>query len=53
MKAKISNDFIDQVLIFTLINKGYIKETLTKEYQRKLDADMAELDEEINNWKMI
>ena len=43
MKAKISNEFIDQILILTLINKAYIKETLQREYQKKLDAEISEL----------
>jgi len=37
MKAVISNEAIDQVLLLTLINKAYIKETLWKEYQKQLD----------------
>ena len=48
MKAKISNEFIDQMLIFTLINKGYIKETLQKEYQKKLNAEYEDLVRDID-----
>lgn len=43
MKAKISHQFINQMLILTLINKTFIKETLQKEYQKKLDAEIEEL----------
>lgn len=37
MKAVISNGAIDQILLLTLINKGYIKETLNKEYRKQLE----------------
>lgn len=62
MKAKISNEFIDQILILTLINKAYIKETLQREYQKKLDAEISELYKDVNwifrtliynNWTII
>ena len=43
MKAKLSHSFINQMLIFSLINKTYIKETLHKEYQQKLDAEIEEI----------
>ena len=43
MKAKISNGFIDQLLVSMLINKVYVKETLQKEYQKQLDAEENEI----------
>ena len=43
MTAKISNKFINQIMVFTLINKQFIKETLQKEYQNLLDAEMKDL----------
>ena len=43
MKAKISNGFIDQLLISMLINKVYVKETLQKEYQKQLDAEVNDI----------
>jgi|TARA_B110000285_G_C14812723_1_gene462723 hypothetical protein len=48
MTAKISNKFINQICIFTLINKQFIQETLQKEYQNKLDAELYELDNMVN-----
>lgn len=45
MKAKISNGFIDQLLISMLINKVYVKETLQKEYQKQLDAEVNEIND--------
>ena len=45
MKAKISNGFIDQLLVSMLINKVYVKETLQKEYQKQLDAEENEINE--------
>ena len=45
MKAKISNGFIDQLLISMLINKVYVKETLQKEYQKQLDAETNDINE--------
>jgi hypothetical protein len=37
MRSKMSHQFINQMLIFSLINKTYIKDTLQKEYQKTLD----------------
>lgn len=45
MKAKISNGFIDQLLISMLINKVYVKETLQKEYQKQLDAEVTDIND--------
>lgn len=43
MRAKISDSLVNQVLLCTLINKPFIKETLQKEYQKQLDMDMDEI----------
>lgn len=57
MTAKISNKFINQIMVFTLINKQFIKETLQKEYQNLLDAEMKDLSDlvELNpkKWFML
>ena len=45
MRAKLSHQFINQMLIFSLINKNYIKETLQKEYQKTLDQELAEVNQ--------
>ena len=37
MRSKMSHQFINQMLIFSLINKTYIKDSLQKEYQKTLD----------------
>ena len=53
MKAKISNKFIDQLLVFSLINKGYIKEIMQKECLKQMmgidqsDENVEDSDDEV------
>ena len=45
MKGVLSSQFIDQILVATLINKQFVKEWLQKEYQAKLDRSSASLND--------
>lgn len=42
MRGTVSNKFIDQFLITSLVNRQWIKETIHKEYNKKLDKELEE-----------
>ena len=51
MKGVLTHQFIDQILVATLINKQFIKESLQKEYQAKLDQKVSSLNNvSMNDW---
>ena len=49
MKATVSNEFINQFLITSLINKQWIKDKLEKEYTQELNQEL----DQINDVKMF